>query len=410
MASKLTITMFFACFSVQLTATELPEFYVPVRPAGMGGAFTAIANDHNSIWTNPAGIGRIRKARSRQGIHLFAIPTLMFGANAEGQSFLSDVQAASSNQSSSQEQNIRTALEKSQGASKPLWGRLVIGSSLFFEYSKGTPAVIGLYSNTRAKLVIDPDADAATQVETISDQGAVLGVGFTNRTNRFNVGLQIRPMTRYAFDDRVEVSLLADQTALQEKIQSDSNNGSGVGVDLGMIWTFADFWFPTFGIAMLNVPTGCRDEYLNPFAQVRQRVCGTTFTGTINNPEALSLVDPTDLRVGVSITPRLSRKLALRIGLDAHHLYFTDGQSYYGLSGAEGLKQFHGGLEIFIGNPLLLNPFSVRVGYGEGFASYGLTMRFGFLALEVASYGRDISSTTSPQEDRRILASLTGEF
>ncbi len=45
-------------------AEEIPEGFTGVRSIGMGDAFTAVANDENAIWTNPAGIGRSRKARS----------------------------------------------------------------------------------------------------------------------------------------------------------------------------------------------------------------------------------------------------------------------------------------------------------------------------------------------------------
>ena len=40
-------------------AKELPAFYEGVRPLGMGGAFTAIADDNNAIFYNPAGLNRL---------------------------------------------------------------------------------------------------------------------------------------------------------------------------------------------------------------------------------------------------------------------------------------------------------------------------------------------------------------
>jgi hypothetical protein len=41
-----------------LLAEELPVFYRGVRPLGMGGAFTAVADDENAIFYNQANIGQ----------------------------------------------------------------------------------------------------------------------------------------------------------------------------------------------------------------------------------------------------------------------------------------------------------------------------------------------------------------
>ena len=42
-------------------ARELPKFFEGVRPLGMGGAFTAVADDENALFYNPAGLARVRR-------------------------------------------------------------------------------------------------------------------------------------------------------------------------------------------------------------------------------------------------------------------------------------------------------------------------------------------------------------
>lgn len=42
--------------SLKLEAKQLPEFYRGVRAMGMGGAFTAVADDKDSVFYNPAGL------------------------------------------------------------------------------------------------------------------------------------------------------------------------------------------------------------------------------------------------------------------------------------------------------------------------------------------------------------------
>ena len=78
------ILIAFALCANSLTAIEVPQHYTPVRPNALGGAFTAIANDENAIWTNPAGISRVRKARSRKTTNIVSFPNAVAGANADG--------------------------------------------------------------------------------------------------------------------------------------------------------------------------------------------------------------------------------------------------------------------------------------------------------------------------------------
>jgi hypothetical protein len=40
----------------------------------------------------------------------------------------------------------------------------------------------------------------------------------------------------------------------------------------------------------------------------------------------------------------------------------------------------------------------------------GASVRLGALSLDFASFGRDISSTASPKEDRRLLGGLSLDF
>src|SRR5690606_5221140 len=128
------------------------------------------------------------------------------------------------------------------------------------------------------------------------------------------------------------------------------------------------------GISVLNLPTGCRENYLNPFTEKRETVCGTAYSGSFGNEDALSTVDPVDIRAGVSITPRLSRKLAMRFALDAHHLAYVSGEQIYGLQGIEASKLVHAGVELFVGNPLLIPPVAVRAGYNQGFVTMGASL------------------------------------
>lgn len=389
---------------------DLPENFVPVRPKGMGGAFTAVANDHNSVWTNPAGIARIRKHRSRKFFHLLTLPNLSVGGNRSSRSFYRQfkLERSTAGSQSTTSSNIESAAEEFSG-SKPLWARVSANPLLFFEAAKGTPMVLGLYTDSRVELSPGDDASQA-RVSAVSDVGALIGVSFTNWVNRLNFGLQIRPSSRFSFDDSVDYETLADASQVQKLVSTHGNALTAIALDMGLLYTLADFWFPTLGIAILNLPIGCKDDYLNPFSRERERVCGTKYRGSVKNSESLYLVDPADLRVGVSITPRIFHKLSVRLALGYHHLAVMLGESTMGLGGIDTAKQLHAGIEIFSGNPLSLPNFSFRGGINQGMATFGLSLRLNTLYLEFASYGQDISTTPSSSEDRRFVMTVSTEL
>lgn len=393
-----------SCFSFMAHAEEIPESFVPVRPHAMGGAMTAVANDENAIWTNPAGISRVRKARSRKTVNLIKVPNLILGANSKSKDFIESVSSGSNSNSLEQ-----VAEQADQLGEKPFWAFAGAFPLIMFDM-EDLPSALGVYSGTTIRSVLSDSDKSLANTEAISDLGGVYGLAFTDRSNRINFGIVTRYVARYAYEDQVPIDEFSNVKSLQERLKSNSNKSTALAVDLGFMWTFADFWFPTIGVAVLNAPTGCRDDYLNPFSKTRQTVCGTVFKGDFANPEAISTVDPTDIRYGFSLTPRLSNKLGARLAIDVHHAAIVSGSKVYGLDGIDPIKLLHAGIEFFTGNPLLPSPFSFSLGLNQGYYTMGASARLPYFSLDFSSFGRDISADASPKEDRRYMGGLSVDF
>ena len=398
----LSSVMGFVLGPSMLIAEELPEHFIPVRANGIGGAFTAIANDEDAIWTNPAGVARIHKAWSRKGYFGTKFPNMSVGANGKSRDFYQGIQ------NSAEGGAEQVASQADQLGEKPFWAQASAFPMMMFRV--GAPVAVGPYAHMQARGVIDEEAPDQARINVVTDVGGALAFAIADRSNRAQLGVGLRSIGRYSYEDTVPVAVLGDQTTMKARLKDDSNRSAAIGVDVGAMWTLADFWFPTIGAAVLNVPTSCKKDYLNPFSKKRETVCGTVFTGTFGNPDAVSTVDPTDIRVGVAITPRFGRDIAARLAIDAHHLHFASGDLNYGYSSVDPLKTLHAGLEVFLGNPLLPSPFSLSVGLNQGYYSMGASTTISFFSLKVASFGRDISSTSSPQEDRRYMGSLSFDF
>ncbi len=402
--------------STSLLGEELHDLYIPTRPVGLGGAFTALANDQSSIWTNPGGISRIRKARSRATNHLVSFPNISVGANTEGISLYNKIQEINDISDETEKNTKLTELISSAGSKgKNSWINLSANPVYFFEPNRNSPIAVSFFSNTKLKISVedvnkDTPSSSFQTIQSVADTGVSFGVGFSNFTNRLTYGLQMRAIQRQAYDDKLPLTTIIDNTALNSEIEKNGNTTQAVAFDFGFLWTVADFWFPTIGASIMNLPTGCQENYLNPFSEKRETICGTKYSGTVKNKDSLFLVDPTDARVGLSLTPRLTRGMALRIAFDLHHIPLKSGDNNYGLPEISTTKQIHGGLELFFGNPLKLTPLAVRVGVSQGFVTAGFTLRFWKIVLELAAYGKELASDESSQEDRRSSLAFSLEF
>lgn len=404
MATKMTLwTCLALTFSSVVFAQEIPQHYMPPGIAGSGNAGVASTNDDDAVWTNPAGIARVRKARSRTGTRT-SVPNLVLGANSNSRAFYGSLQGAG-------DSTVEDLIANSDSlGDKPFWVRAAMFPVTLVSLGANAPAAFGIYSNSRTSAMIASDAPSDAQISAISDIGGVITIGQTNRSNRVSSAIQIRPIYRYSLENSIPSNDLSNRSALQRHFTTLANKASAVAIDAGVMYTMADFWFPTFGLAVLNVPLQCRSDYLNPFSEKREKICGTKFTGDFGSPDAISTLDPADIRFGFAITPRFGRNLTSRVSIDVHNYAIKSGSNNYGLPGIEPGKLIHAGVEIFQGSPLEPPPYSLRLGTNQGFFTWGLEGTFGYLKVSYASYGQDVSAKTAKQEDRRYVLSLSGEF
>ena len=182
-----------------LIAQEIPESFVPVKSNGMGGAYTAVSNDENSVWTNPAGIARVRKARTRSAIHVVKFPNMAVGGNASTLSLMTGVSDSSNEDSTEAISNNADNLE-----SEPLWGSLSAFPLMMFDIGS-MPSLAGGYVHVTTKAVTDSDDSTQARVEGVTDTGAVWGMAITNRTNRLNFGFNLRYVSRHAYEETLSL-------------------------------------------------------------------------------------------------------------------------------------------------------------------------------------------------------------
>ena len=104
------------------------------------------------------------------------------------------------------------------------------------------------------------------------------------------------------------------------------------------------------------------------------------------------------------MTPRITRKVGFRVALEMHHINLEVGDQNWGLTDVSLARKLHGGIEIFVGNPLDPSPFSITAGVNQSYLTYGINIKLGLLELAYAKYSEDVSTTNTSREDVRHSA------
>jgi hypothetical protein len=214
----------------------------------------------------------------------------------------------------------------------------------------------------------------------------------------FRYGFSLRPNYRLDYQNNsLDTTDISSTTDLTNVISNNGEHTGSVGIDAGFMATAPDYWFPTFGMVLRNLPMGCDDNYINPINQKTETMCGALRIGGSTNALNTSKVDPTELRAGFSLTPRgkiAGSKVNLRLSLDVYPIPIQIGSNNYSVDNIDTNRLIHAGAELFFGNVLVQEGFAIRTGYMEGGATLGASLNLAFLSIEYSTY---IVNDTIPQ-------------
>lgn len=389
-------------------AQELEPDWISARQAGMGFTSTAASNDSEAAFGNPAGLARMRNPRSRHGIHEIQIPRLSVIGSQGNLSKVGETLAASP------EKAIQDGAKdaRSSGNAATRTEARIYPSIVFGGKSEAT-WLIGISGDLRTTVThSSQQADQAFDIKQDNTLGGVLGVAGSSRGGTFSYGLSMRPNARY-FESKRDAGLQTVSSSTGTSATSFPRT-IGVGLDAGILFTAADFWLPTIGFAVRNLPTGCAPSIVNPYTGKEQTICGSLRRGSSALTEPRTQIDPMDIRLGVSMTPRFRlgpERLNLRLSAEASSLAIPEGQTNYGTPDVPLNRMLKVGSELFFGHPLLSSGLAFRGGVFLGEPTWGMTINLWFLNLEYASFVhqaqfRDKSLSTLRQHLVSISTSL----
>lgn len=231
---------------------RIPSHIVSARPASLGGAFTAVADDQNALFYNPAGLALLDSTFfSLADIELFGslgsggIGELLdlFDEKSKIRSAFSKVESESD--TAKRIDNISSLGELVASKSAVLGNKLQIywaRKRWGFALTGGVAAGFGIHSN-----LLPEFADLAL----LADVDARFGYAHPLLDGKVSVGAAPYYKTR-AQGGRANLSL---NDALDPEVSMKSlvSVGHGIGVDLGLMVRPVAAMSPTFGLAILNV-------------------------------------------------------------------------------------------------------------------------------------------------------------
>jgi hypothetical protein len=394
-------------FASETTATEPQEWnnsWSSPYSRALGGSQTAHAITEDAVFANPAGLARTRNPRSKKTVDVVEVPKMSIGGNTA----LVDGLKGKGLQPSSWLKNFGTAAAESRTYMEmQLFPWLVMGERRGPTYFLGLPI--------RSSLLALPSTDGGVsrRIETQTTAMAVFGAVLSNRSGTMSLGLSVRPNMRWNSRNTFSIVDIVSSKNLFTEVKKSFSKTTSTAIDLGFTATAGDFWLPTFGLSLLNLPTGCVDNYPNPATGKTQSICGAKRTGDVNDEIPGTKIDPTEIRAGLSITPRFklgSQRINIKVSGDIYPLPIKSGDKNYGFQNVHINQLTHAGLEIFTGNALSSRNYSLRAGLNEKRTSFGIYIPLPHFSIEAAAYDAALFTGGKAGKERRYLIGLSSDW
>ena len=341
---------------------------VGIRPVAMGQAFTAVADDQNALYYNPAGLARI------EGFSMELFSPFV-GTNSHVLDSSTKIQDKVQNLGgTSTTANIEAAKDLiSTVQGKNHWIRY--GANPYFVLPNFGFALL---LNGELDAVVSQPLPELMDLRMDMDTDVRIGYGRHLLGPKLAVGGSLGYRHRVALDASVSTEfideLLEGQDRLQQEFKELLRAGNGFGVDVGMLFTPTPFMRPTFGLAIINLGgLGFSEStILDDFPA--------------NPPPAI----PQEVRTGFSIRPEFG--------------------PFYLLGSVEVRRQnlpYPASEKIsFGGEAGWGNHVRFQLGLLDGFLSGGFETRLWILNLRIATYGSEAGLYPGHKPERRYLIGM----
>lgn len=360
---KLWITFIFILFAWNANAYLLRPGFEGVRPTGMGDAFSALADDANALFYNPAGLARIKQVH----FHL-----LDFTLGTDSDNTLTRLNNAMFK--GDFEHLVRPDREFLRMSFRPTFIAPRFGFALFqdakgfFDVSSATTNGIDIYAH--------------------NDIGIISGIGVP-LGDFFSVGVSGKVFQRTGVDFQYNPATITSDSDLMNAIQSGelytllkdlANTGWGIALNAGII-------------ARIPLQNNDKNGPKLHVSAVAENIGNTTFKplGSISAPPSIKQ----SYTLGMAYSVPLSKNWVWNTTADVKHV----------LESLPFVKQFHFGTEF------RHNIFGLRAGVSQGYPTLGFSLEFPpHTRLHFSTYAKELGSKLNERNHRWYLMQLVIGF
>lgn len=334
----------FLFMSVSANSAPLETFYSGIRPLAMGNAFTAVADDKNAVFYNPAGLNSVKKGR------VDLLPPLI-----EVSQTIVDLGSDASGLDTNDTSGTVDSLKKYVG--NHMRGRV----SVFPNYTRKN-FEIGFLENASLDAKVRQPSYPYVNTNIKNDAGLVLGIAsdYTVKNETLQFGISGKFIQRRAVSRTYSA---VDLSNANYKFEDDIKSGIGIGINMGAIYRVDKAPLKSsYGIAIRNLGG-----------------MGFGTAGVANQ----------SVNLGVAF----SRKIGF--------VPLTVAFDYVDIFGGGIPKRMHFGVEAE-----LIKIFTLRAGLNQGYATYGALIDLWILQLEYASYTEEVGEYAGQEKDQRHVFQL----
>ena len=354
------------------------QHYLSVRALGMGNAFTAVADDYNTLFYNPAGLARLKDGQINLG-------GIQASADTKIPKFIEDINKISSGPDSTRGQDMSTFLESNYG--NHYSGR-VMGPSAFWVRPRWGFAFIP--ADVNMEMEIRRLGVAAVNVNAIVDSTLAYGRGWDVKwfdSARVSLGLTAKGIYRAAYNN----SILASDLALNSNLLriEDAREGLTVDGDFGML------------ISPKEDPSGWGRLFKPTLGLTVRNLVDYGFTSNMHLVNKDSSGEP----------PKLGRRYdaGLMWDLPQWSIFKVRAMADLRDMGHENWafsKGYHVGAEF---QWKIWNSWQGgwRVGVNQGYFTAGFTGKVAIFNLDLATYAEETGTSATPNANRRYVAKLS---
>jgi len=324
--------------------------YTNVRSLGMGGAEIGLTSDETSLYRNPANLGSIRGT----------FGTVLDPELAGSSNFL----------------NLITSSNTAKSTDIEALGPIMAANpnTTYHSRLQLTPSLIvrnfgfGLIYRNELNAISD-STGATMNTQYQSDMGGIIGLNQSFFGGVLKVGASAKGI------NRIEVINTSLATSGTLSLQSIGSEGTGVVFDAGVMIQMPVKWIPT--ISVVGHDLGDTEFY---------RKSGVRLS-TASQPTIVKQ----SIDAAVSIFPIHSSQVRSIWTVEYKDITNSKVETDYS-------RRLHVGTELNVYDIVFL-----RLGMNQNYLTYGLELASEKMSWQFASYGEEVGTSTTKQEDRRYV-------